>query len=47
MYFGHFLSEIAGNKLKFPVHKQQLLEFVIKCGIIFGVVVGANGDKLI
>ena len=47
MYYGHFPSEIAGNKLKFPAHKQQLLEPVIECGVLFDVVVGANGGAMI
>ena len=41
--FWSFPSEIARNKLRFPVHKQQLLEFVIEGGAIFGVVIGVAG----
>ena len=47
MYSGQFTLEIARNKLKFPAHKQQLLEFMIEAGVLFGVVVGAYGDELV
>ena len=35
--------EIAGNKLTFPEHIQQLLGFVIEPGGLFAIVVGAQG----
>ena len=38
--FWIFPSEIARNKLRFPDHKQQCLQFVIEGGAMFGVVVG-------
>ena len=47
MNYGHFPSEVARNKLKFPAHKQQLLEFVIEVGVLFGVIVGAYGNELV
>ena len=47
MYYGHFPSEIAGNKLRFPADKQQLLEFVIEAGVLFGAVVGAYDHHLV
>ena len=40
--FSIFPSEIARNKLLFPDHKQQLLEFLIKGAVMFGVVVGVG-----
>ena len=36
-------SEITRNKLTFPEHNQQFLEFVIERGGLFGVVVGVKG----
>ena len=42
----HLSSETAGNKLRFPDMKQQLLEFEIECGFAFDIVVVVNGDSL-
>ena len=46
MCHGHMPSEIAGNESIFLAHKQQLLEFVIECDVLFGIVVAAAGDQL-
>ena len=43
MHFEELLSEIARNELLFPEYKQQLLGFVIQCGGLIGVVLGAKG----
>ena len=47
MHFVHFPSKIAGNKLQFPAHKQQLLEFVVAGGDLFDVIVVADVAELI
>ena len=43
MHFEKLLAGSARNELLFPEHEQQLLEFVIECGGLFGVVVEAMG----
>ena len=47
MYSDEFPSEIARNILRFLDIKQQLLEFVIKSGPLFGFVVGVDNTYFI
>ena len=42
-----FPSEIARNRLPFPRHIQQLLEFLIEGGVLFGVVVEVAVGQLV